>query len=179
MKKFTNAITAAFLMLALIPFADYCAVSSTSPIYTHFIYMFAHANVFHWLLNAAALVILHKILSLPRVATAYITAVAISFLNCQLSIINYQLSIRPQAVLGFSVILYFLVGTIIRNAWKHDKTIFWQTILFLTIGFFLPNIAATYHLLPFLAGFIYHPIEQNIRSFLQFYTQHPTPNTHD
>ena len=176
MKQFSYIVTALLMMLPAIPLAGFFAVSPTSPTYTHFIYMFAHANIFHWAINAWGITILHRLYTPARCIAAYTTAVAISFLpstlNSQLSTLNSQLStLNPQLstpTLGLSVITCFLLGGLIRYCWKRNKTAFWQAVTFLAAGFFLPNFAATYHLLAFLAGTIYFAVERNVRSFLQF-----------
>lgn len=42
------------LMVFIIPFHSLLAVSPTSPLYSHFVYMFGHANLMHWAINAGA-----------------------------------------------------------------------------------------------------------------------------
>ena len=186
MQKFIASLTTALLMLFLIPFAPVFAVSASAPLYTHFIYMFAHANILHWLFNAWGLLIMHKLFTLPRCITAYLIAIAISFLPSpsllgrvgerlsHLSSFIFHLSSSspllggPRGALGFSVILFFFIGYLIFFFRKRNKTAFLQVILFIIIGFFIPNMAATYHLLAFLSGAIYFKIETLILDISHF-----------
>ena len=171
MQKFIASLTTALLMLFLIPFAPTFAVSASAPLYTHFIYMFAHANILHWLFNAWGLLIMHKLFTPSRCITAYLIAIAISFLP---SSPFTPLNPHPPSTgglggsLGFSVILFFFIGYLIFFFRKRNKTAFLQVILFIIIGFFIPNMAATYHLLAFLSGAIYFKIETLILDISHF-----------
>jgi membrane associated rhomboid family serine protease len=174
MKKFIASIIVALLMFPLIPFASVFAVSASAPLYTHFTYMFAHANILHWLINAWGIIIIHKLYSPSRCIAAYLIAVTISFIPLlggtrgTFSIFNFQFSIRATPALGFSVILFFFVGYLIFLFRKQNKTAFLQVILFIIIGFFIPNMAATHHLLAFLSGAIYFKIETLILDISHF-----------
>ena len=155
MKQFTFSIAAALLTLPAILLNEHLAVSPTTPTYTHLIYMFAHANILHWAINAYALIVMHKFCTPAALTAAYICAVAISFLP-----------IYTQPTLGMSVMIYFLIAKIITQ--RKNKAIILPIAIFIVAGFFLPNIAAAFHLAAISCGTIYFIAEKNIKSFIQF-----------
>ena len=160
MRQFTLTILLAAAMLCAIPLAPICAVSPHTPLYTHFIYMFAHANLLHWLVNSWAMLFIHRLFTPMRLTAAYLTAVAISFVTW-----------HTTPTLGFSVILFFFIGYILYPCWRRkNNTILAQTALFIGIGFLLPSMAASYHLLALVAGIIYYQAEHIILDISSFNT---------
>lgn len=160
MRKFTLTLLLAAAMFCALPMAPLCAVSPQTPIYTHFIYMFAHANPLHWLVNSWAMLFMHRLFTPMRLTAAYLTAVAISFFTW-----------HDTTTLGFSVILFFFIGYILYPCWKcRNNSVLAQTALFIGIGFFLPSMAASYHLLAMLAGIIYYQAEHIIIDISSFNT---------
>lgn len=158
MKTLYLSFIAAAAMILLLPLSPLLAVSASSPLYTHFLYMFAHAGILHAVLNAWAFVMLHNIYSIKRLVAAYTAAVAISFIPLD------------KPVTGFSVIIFFFIGFIIRHLRRKSPLAFWQSIAFLGIGFFLPRTAASYHLMAFFAGVAFFHIESLITSYRNFYS---------
>lgn len=157
MKTLYLSFIAAAAMLLLLPLSPLLAVSASSPLYTHFLYMFAHAGILHAVLNAWAIVMLHNIYSIKRLVAAYTAAVAISFIPLE------------KPVTGFSVIIFFFIGFIIRHLRRVNPLACWQSVAFLIIGFFLPQTAASYHLMAFIAGIAFFHIESLITSYRNFY----------
>lgn len=148
---------AALALIALQPLSPCLAVSASAPLYTHFLYMFAHAGILHALINAWALVMLHNIYSIRRILAAYASAVVISFTPSH------------STTVGFSVIIFFFIGFIIRHLRRKSPLAFWQSLTFLIIGFFLPHTAALFHLMAFLAGIAFFQIESLLTSYRNFY----------
>lgn len=87
------------LMVFAIPFHSLLAVSPTSPLYSHFVYMFGHANLMHWAINSWCLLMVHRLFRLHRLLASWLGSVALSFL--------YYPSLP---VLGVSVIISFFMG---------------------------------------------------------------------
>ena len=148
MRKIYIIICFDVLLLGLIPFASKMAVYKHSPIYTHFIYMFAHANIIHWAVNAWCILVMNNLFTNKRLLVSYIFAIVLSFL--------YQ---PKLPVLGMSIIISFFIGFMTFWLYKKHRLVFWQTLILMSIGFFIPNIAALYHLFAFLFGVIYNRIE--------------------
>lgn len=136
------------LMTLLLPCHSVLAVSGSSPLYTHFVYMFGHANIFHLALNAFLLLRLANLYNPRRCLAAYITAVAISFIPAH------------SPVLGASVFLFFFFGMLLQWMWHRNKTMLLQVAAYIAAAFFFVNIAAEHHLLMFIAGFLFRQVER-------------------
>lgn len=136
------------LMVFAIPFHSLLAVSPTSPLYTHFIYMFGHANLMHWAINAWCLLMLHRLFRLHRLLASWLGSVALSFI--------YYPSLP---VLGVSVIISFFMGFTAPWIYHRKRLAFFQMLILLVIGCLLPHIAGIYHLILFAIGFIYAKAE--------------------
>lgn len=150
-------------MLAAIPFAEIMAVTASAPIYTHFIYMFAHANIFHWLVNSWSLLVLHNAFRWYRCAAAYIIASAVSF-------VPFLVAAKPTV--GASVFTCFFLGYIAPHFWAtRQRSVVLITASVLALGLFLPGIAAALHITLYLAGIIFYYIERTIRSIHAYITQ--------
>lgn len=136
------------LMAFIIPLHAYMAVSPSTPIYSHFVYMFGHANFIHWAVNAWCLLMVHRQFSFHRLLTSWLASVALSFL--------YYPSLQ---VLGASVIISFFMGFTAPWLYRRKRLSFCQMLLLLVIGCLLPHIAGIYHLILFAIGFIYAKAE--------------------
>ena len=136
------------LMSFIIPLHAYMAVSPSTPIYSHFVYMFGHANFIHWAVNAWCLLMVHRQFSFHRLLASWLASVALSFL--------YYPSLP---VLGASVIISFFMGFTAPWLYRRKRLAFCQMLLLLVIGCLLPHIAGIYHLILFALGFIYAKTE--------------------
>lgn len=154
MKKVEYVLLCILLMALIIPMHETLAVSKQTPAYTHFVYMFGHANVIHWLINSVSLVLLTNLISLPRMVTAYVSAVAVSFLLYD-----------DMAVIGASVFVCWLVGFMSLWLWNKRRMAFWQMAAATVIMFFIPGIAAMHHLAMMAAGLIGNRVEYLIADF--------------
>ena len=160
MIRLNIAILAAAIMCCLIPIAPSLAVSGDSPLYTHFVYMFGHANILHWLINSWALLIYHNLLRPGRLAVAYTMAVLITFLP--------PVGSGEMPLIGASVITCFLFGFCLQYLFYKDRLSALMMVALILIGFFLPGIAALPHLLMFLCGAAWYVIERLYYSFIRF-----------
>lgn len=149
-----------FLMGFLIPFAPWLAVSGDSPLYTHFVYMFGHANILHWLINLWALLVLHNLLRLYRLAVSWLLAVAITFLPFVIS---------DAGLIGASVITTFFFGFLTPHLRRTDNQSAYMILAIILIGFFIPGIAALPHLVMYLLGLAFFYIERTCLNFIWFY----------
>lgn len=139
------------LMAFIIPLHANMAVSPSTPIYSHFVYMFGHANFIHWAVNAWCLLMVHRQFSFHRLVAAWLCSVLLSF-------IYYP----ALPVLGASVLISFFMGFTAPWLYRRKRLAFCQMLLLLVIGCLLPHIAGIYHLILFALGFIYAKAESFI-----------------
>lgn len=149
-------------MLAAMPFAEILAVTASAPMHTHFVYMFAHANIFHWVVNSWSLLVLHNAFRWYRCVASYIVAVTASFLTFM---------VDEVPTIGASVITCFFLGYIAPNFWiNRQRTTVIMTAAILILGFAFPGIAAALHVALYVAGLIYYGVERTIRSIRTYIT---------
>ena len=139
------------LMAFIIPLHANMAVSPSTPIYSHFVYMFGHANFIHWAVNAWCLLMVHRQFRFHRLVAAWLCSVLLSF-------IYYP----ALPVLGASVLISFFMGFTAPWLYRRKRLAFCQMLLLLVIGCLLPHIAGIYHLILFSLGFIYAKAESFI-----------------
>lgn len=143
------------LMAFVIPLHRSLAVSASSPIYTHFVYMFGHAGFVHWAVNSWCIIMLHHQFRAFRILLAWGVSVILSFI--------YYPSLP---VLGASVIISFFMGLTAPWLYRYKRIAFCQMLIILLVGCFLPHIAGIFHLVLFLVGVLYAEIESVISSIM-------------
>ena len=143
------------LMALAIPLHHSLAVSASSPLYTHFVYMFGHAGFIHWAVNSWCLVMLHHHFRAIRIVLAWLASVILSFI--------YYPSLP---VLGASVLISFFMGITAPWLYTYKRLAFLQMLFILAIGCFIPHIAGVYHLVLFTLGILYAKIEGIISSII-------------
>lgn len=136
------------LMAFIIPLHADMAVSPSAPTYSHFVYMFGHANFIHYAVNAWCLLMVHRQFRFHRLFASWLASVVLSFL--------YYPSLP---VLGASVIISFFMGFAAPWLYRRKRLAFFQMLLLLLIGCLLPHIAGIYHLILFALGFVYAKAE--------------------
>ena len=110
-------------------------------------YVFGHANVWHWLLNSWCMVVLHNLFGWKNTVTAYVLAVVVSYVP------NYSLVTDAEVpVVGFSTILMYMYGLATEYFWRREKWIVISLLSFLGVGYLIPNCAAMWHALMWIAG---------------------------
>lgn len=154
MRTLYITLTLVFLMAFIIPLHNMLAVSPTSPLYTHFCYMFGHASFIHWAVNGWCILLLHHHYRLHRLLAAWFGSVALSFL--------YYPSLP---VLGASVIISFFMGFTAPWLFHHKRLAFYQMVIILIVGCLLPHIAGFYHLILFILGFLYAKAENMVHQY--------------
>ena len=147
-------ITFAFslLILPLILLRDSFACLPVSPLYRHMLYIFAHASIIHWLCNSWSLLVFHNLFRPSRLIVAYVLSVLVSFL---------PLSKLP--VLGLSVVVCFFFGFAARYLYLKNRLGMFLTLALLVGSCFLPGFAGLYHIIMFIFGFLYYPVEGLLR----------------
>lgn len=147
-------ITFAFslLILPLILLRDSFACLPVSPLYRHMLYIFAHASIIHWLCNSWSLLVFHNLFRPSRLIVAYVLSVLVSFL---------PLSKLP--VLGLSVVVCFFLGFAARYLYIKNRLGMFLTLALLVGSCFLPGFAGLYHIIMFIFGFLYYPVEGLLR----------------
>lgn len=161
MKRLYLTLALCALMLALLPVAPALAVTPSAPFLAHLAYMFAHASVLHWIVNAWTLLVLHNTFRWYRCLAAYLLAVGASFVPCVMS--------RPS--LGASVFSCFFLGLITPHLWHSGKrsSVLMMAALLL-LGFFLPGIAAGLHVALYLCGILFIRLERLARSLIELFS---------
>ena len=153
MRTLYITISLIVLMALTIPLCSQFAVSRTSPIYTHFTYMFGHANILHWGVNSWCLLMMHHHFNIKRVVFAWVSSIVLSFLYYP-----------TLPTLGASVIISFFLGLTAPLLYLQNKFAFWQTLTLLALGCLLPQIAGLYHIIMFAIGFAYGRAESFFKS---------------
>jgi membrane associated rhomboid family serine protease len=147
-------------MGCLVPMAGSMASSDESPFYTHFVYMFGHANFLHWIINGWAMLVLHNLFRPHRLEVCYLLAVILSFIP--------NISGDSDGLLGASVITTFFFGFLTPHIRRTDKTSAYMMLALILVGFLIPGIAALPHLLMYLCGIGYFCLEGLLLHFLRF-----------
>ena len=175
MTKLYLTIAAIIVMAALIPLAPLMALPPVeeASLIRHFIYMFGHATILHWAVNAWALLVLHNLFRLSRLIAAYLLAVLISFLphsSFLISHFSFSVSeVEARPIIGASVITCFFFGMLASHLWRRGERLSpYMMAALIIIAFFIPGIAAMPHLLMFLAGIMSYHFERLLHSFIRF-----------
>ena len=120
-----------------------------SPIWTHFTYMFAHANLLHLICNLYALYIcISKRINLFHV---YIIGVAVSFI-----------AMNNIPTVGASSCVYVMLGINVYGAKRKTHLIAVCAVL---LGFLMPNVNAWIHVYSYILGMTYYAILIHIRMY--------------
>lgn len=140
----------AIAILALVYFIPCNAAVSTDSIWwTHFIYMFFHANIFHLIGNCYALFFL---INKRNVIPAYIIAIIVSF-------------VPMQPTVGVSSMIFAIIGMCRVN----ER---WQKIYlyaYLVLGLIMPGINGIIHISSFVLGLLYKWYITNYNLFNNVY----------
>ena len=165
-------------LLLLIPLRDTFGLSATdNSLWQHLLWPLVHANILHWFLNTICFMALWRIITLPRLLWGYAASLLIGYLwqchyflplinpilpsiqgrgwgwvffNPQSSMFNVQSSILN--VCGLSSIIFFFLGIIFVRTRKSYRI---RLALLIIISCFIPNIAASVHILALLFGIAY------------------------
>lgn len=136
-------VAAYVLLCPLIHLGGMLAVSETSPWWTHFTYMLGHASVLHYAMNGIGWTLMRPILTPARTLTAYLIAAAIPA--------------SSVPVLGWSVILYYYMGLCLAAMPRGARI---RLLLLVSVGFFIPWIAAWHHAAMLFAGWLIRKVER-------------------
>lgn len=152
-----RSLLAILIMFCLIPATPIMATSASAPVYTHFIYMFAHANILHWAVNSWAILVLARFLKPARLITAYAMAVILSFIP-----------FSENKLCGASVITYFIIGFLLPALRRYKPSAAIQMAIIIVVGCFIPGIAGIHHIFMTATGIIYRPAERYARDIYRF-----------
>ena len=141
MRRFEITIAACLLMAAALPFPDVFAVSEDSPIYTHFVYLFGHSGVIHYLINAWTLLVVHNLLRWYRLIAAYLWTVGVSYVL-----------LPDQPMVGLSVFNCFFIGFAAPWLWRRDRLAVVLTAGLLLLTCVISGFAGVQHVASFVAG---------------------------
>ncbi len=133
------AFTLMVLGFALQMALDFHPGYTDASLLPHMTFAFFHANVFHLAANMMTLHLLQP--SCRNLLAAYAISFATSFL-----------AIAPLPTMGFSGILYVLIG--IRTNLFTGRFSFWKGwfVMFLFAGIAMPNVNGLLHLFCFIGG---------------------------
>lgn len=118
------------------------AVTDSSPWWTHITYMFGHAGWLHYLMNGLAWIMMRRIVTLERTLAAIVIAALIPATG--------------TPVLGWSVILYYYMGLCLASMSTGARL---RLIGVVSVGFFMPWIAAWHHVAMLCAGWMMRKME--------------------
>jgi hypothetical protein len=121
----------------LIPFKEVLAASRWT-------YMLGHASALHFLVNMCSWLLMWRIATPGRLLMAYLLSVACASLP------------SSQPVIGWSVVLFFFLGMMLR---RMDRGRRMRLLFCLLISFFLPHMAALHHGVMLILGYIYIKVE--------------------
>lgn len=138
-------------MAFIVPLHTLLAVSPSSSLNSHFVYMFGHANYLHWAVNSWCLLMVHRQFRIHRLLASWIGSVGLSFI--------YYPSLP---VLGASVIISFFMGFTAPWLYRCKRLAFYQMMILMLIGCIMPQIAGFYHLVLFILGLVYAKVESFI-----------------
>lgn len=148
MNKFKITIFFCLLMLAVVPFTEYLAVSDSSPLYTHFLYNFGHDGYLHYTINAWSLLAMHNLFRWYRVTAAYLFAVLLSFI-----------ALPAQPMVGASVFTCFFFGFTAPWLWRKERLLLTLTIGLLLLTCVLPGFAGIPHVAAYAFGSFFYFLE--------------------
>lgn len=157
MIRFYSTLFACLIMMVLLPYADVMAVSQSSPVYTHYIYMFAHAGWLHLAINAWTLLVLHNLFTWYRLLASYICAVLISL---------FLLPDLPMV--GASVISCFFLGFIMPHTWRRSRLTILLTLSLLLFTCLLPGMAGLPHVASYIVGLLFVYAEGFVRDLKRY-----------
>lgn len=135
-------------MAFLVPLTDSLAVSRTSPVYTHFLYIFGHDGYLHYIINAWSLLVMHNLFRWYRVVSAYLFAVLLSFV-----------ALPAQPMVGASVFTCFFFGFTAPWLWRKERLLLILTVGLLLLTCILPGFAGIPHVAAFSFGLIFSIVE--------------------
>ncbi|MCL2650321.1 MAG: rhomboid family intramembrane serine protease [Candidatus Azobacteroides sp.] len=149
-----------FVLIFLIVFITFdksIGYTDKSPVWTHFTYMFQHANIIHLTINSLAFIGMFRILE--KIINKYELAIAILLIGFLASFMSmYQLP-----TVGISGAIYAMVGIyfgmittkklIIKDKNKLYVFIF-SIILCLTVSFFKHNSNFWLHIFSLIMGYM-------------------------
>jgi membrane associated rhomboid family serine protease len=119
------------------------------PLYTHLTYAFAHAGLFHLIINAISYISLYNALKGGRIIClsliiSFISAAAASFFS------SYELPTVGASGLIFGMLgCYTAAVSLNRKQWKQFSIILLITLI---LPFFIPRVNALLHLISFAFG---------------------------
>ncbi|MDR1097300.1 MAG: rhomboid family intramembrane serine protease [Tannerella sp.] len=135
-----------------------------SPLYTHLTYAFAHAGLFHLIINTVSYISLYNALKGGKIICSsliisFASAAAASFLSA------YQLP-----TVGASGLIFAMLGchtatvALNRKQWKQYSIILLLTLI---VPFFIPRVNALLHLLSFTSAALITTIKSKIKNPLK------------
>lgn len=135
-------------MALIVPLTDLLAVSRTSPLYTHFLYIVGHDGYLHYIINAWSLLVMHNLFRWYRVSSAYIFAVLLSFV-----------ALPDRPMVGASVFTCFFFGFTAPWLWRKERTLLLLTVGLLLLTCVLPGFAGIPHVAAFAFGVVFSFVE--------------------
>lgn len=141
MNRFRITIVVIILMLLVVPYTGQLAVSDSSPLHTHFLYMCGHEGYLHYIINAWSLLVMHNLFRWYRVVAAYLFAVLLSFI-----------ALPAQPMVGASVFTCFFFGFTAPWLWRKERLVLLMTVGLLLLTCILPGFAGIPHVAAFAFG---------------------------
>lgn len=145
----------AWCLLFMIPIRNTLALSATdNTLWQHLLWPLVHANILHWALNTLGFMALWRVVTLPRLLWGYAASVAIGYLWCWYS--SFPILHSSLGLAGLSSIIFFLLGIVFTRARNRYRV---RLTILIAVSCFIPNIAASVHILALLCGIICYRCE--------------------
>jgi len=146
-------------LTVFITFDKSIGYTDTSPLWTHFTYMFQHANIIHLTINSLTFIGMFR--ALEKSINKYILATSI----ISISVIASFLSMYQLPTVGISGAIYAMIGIyfamitckklIVKDRNKLYVFIF-SIILCLTVSFFKHNSNFWLHIFSLILGYVFY-----------------------
>lgn len=157
MARFRITIIVCLMMALVVPQTSLLAVSADSPAYTHFVYMAGHDGWLHYAVNAWSLLTMHNLFRWYRVVTAYVLAVALSYV-----------ALPAAPMVGASVFTCFFFGFAAPWLWRRDRLAVMMMAGLLVLTCVLPGFAGVPHVVAFVCGAVFSLAEGLVRRMREY-----------
>lgn len=159
--KIKTSVYVSLILLAcfLLPIAPQrMAVSISSSWWTHFSFLFFHADLIHLLANCYAFYYFYSTWLYGRYTLA---------VSCSIAILSSFFADSITPTLGFSGVVFALIG--INGAYYTSRSYFISSGIILAIGLLLPFINGLMHLICFCVGVVLSYAYKTIAPYIDEY----------
>lgn len=143
------------MMLAVFPWrAELALPPEDATLVQHLLFPLVHASLLHWAVNMLSWMFLWRLVTLPRLCTAYAASVIIGYVySVPRGFPAWIPSLCPSLPLcGFSVVVFFFLGLVYFRLPRRSRL---SMLALVAVSFFVPHVAASAHLMALVLGMAY------------------------